>query len=151
MRTARRNSAEEICPQRNDAARQTELAGRAGLGAGRVQVIGLVVFGRGAPNGVADAAALVLDAVHEAASPDELGGEQAEAEKNGEPAGSGSDEHDHTGKKKRKTRDDFEDAADLFDSAEDHRACCGGGRVAERVGFEPTVGVNLHTLSKRAP
>ena len=23
--------------------------------------------------------------------------------------------------------------------------------VAERVGFEPTVGVNLHTLSKRAP
>jgi hypothetical protein len=27
------------------------------------------------------------------------------------------------------------------------------GRIgmAERVGFEPTVGVNLHTLSKRAP
>ena len=24
-------------------------------------------------------------------------------------------------------------------------------RMAERVGFEPTVGVNLHTLSKRAP
>ncbi len=24
-------------------------------------------------------------------------------------------------------------------------------KVAERVGFEPTVGVNLHTLSKRAP
>ena len=23
--------------------------------------------------------------------------------------------------------------------------------MAERVGFEPTVGVNLHTLSKRAP
>ena len=23
--------------------------------------------------------------------------------------------------------------------------------LAERVGFEPTVGVNLHTLSKRAP
>jgi hypothetical protein len=23
--------------------------------------------------------------------------------------------------------------------------------VAERVGFEPTVGINLHTLSKRAP
>jgi hypothetical protein len=25
------------------------------------------------------------------------------------------------------------------------------GFLAERVGFEPTVGVNLHTLSKRAP
>ena len=25
------------------------------------------------------------------------------------------------------------------------------GKMAERVGFEPTVGVNLHTLSKRAP
>ena len=24
-------------------------------------------------------------------------------------------------------------------------------QLAERVGFEPTVGVNLHTLSKRAP
>ena len=24
-------------------------------------------------------------------------------------------------------------------------------KMAERVGFEPTVGVNLHTLSKRAP
>ena len=24
-------------------------------------------------------------------------------------------------------------------------------KVAERVGFEPTVGFNLHTLSKRAP
>jgi hypothetical protein len=24
-------------------------------------------------------------------------------------------------------------------------------KVAERVGFEPTVGINLHTLSKRAP
>ena len=23
--------------------------------------------------------------------------------------------------------------------------------MAERVGFEPTVGINLHTLSKRAP
>jgi hypothetical protein len=26
-----------------------------------------------------------------------------------------------------------------------------GVGMAERVGFEPTVGVNLHTLSKRAP
>jgi hypothetical protein len=26
-----------------------------------------------------------------------------------------------------------------------------GEFLAERVGFEPTVGVNLHTLSKRAP
>jgi len=25
------------------------------------------------------------------------------------------------------------------------------GKMAERVGFEPTVGVSLHTLSKRAP
>jgi len=25
------------------------------------------------------------------------------------------------------------------------------GILAERVGFEPTVGINLHTLSKRAP
>ena len=24
-------------------------------------------------------------------------------------------------------------------------------KMAERVGFEPTVGINLHTLSKRAP
>jgi hypothetical protein len=27
----------------------------------------------------------------------------------------------------------------------------GVAEMAERVGFEPTVGVNLHTLSKRAP
>jgi hypothetical protein len=27
----------------------------------------------------------------------------------------------------------------------------GRGFLAERVGFEPTVGVSLHTLSKRAP
>ena len=29
--------------------------------------------------------------------------------------------------------------------------CLREKKLAERVGFEPTVGVNLHTLSKRAP
>jgi hypothetical protein len=43
-----------------------------------------------------------------------------------------------------------ENTSNLLDTAVDHRSL-GNGFLAERVGFEPTVGVNLHTLSKRAP
>ncbi len=55
-----------------------------------------------AKNGVLDTATFVFDAVHEAPRPDEFGGEQAQAEKNSEPAGTGRDEHDHANEKKAK-------------------------------------------------
>src|SRR5467141_387371 len=42
-------------------------------------------------------------------------------------------------------------ARDKRPSAEEDHRTRGKKFLAERVGFEPTVGVNLHTLSKRAP
>ena len=42
-----------------------------------------------------DSVAFALDPVHQAARPDEFRGEQAQAEKDGEPAGTWRDEHNH--------------------------------------------------------
>ena len=88
----------------------------------------------------------MLDAVHQTARPDKFSGEQTEAKKNHYPAGARRHQHDNTDKQQCKTGNDAKDAADLFDGAKRHEVF-----LAERVGFEPTVGVNLHTLSKRAP
>jgi hypothetical protein len=74
------------------------------------------------PDGVADASALVLDAVHEALGPDEFGGKQAQSEKNHKPPGSWSDQHYDTNQQKREAAYYARDAANLFDGAKEHEA-----------------------------
>ena len=76
----------------------------------------------GPPDGVANASALVLDAVHEALGPDEFRGEQAQSEKNHQPAWSWSDQHYDTNQQKREAAYDARDAADLLDGAKEHEA-----------------------------
>jgi hypothetical protein len=74
------------------------------------------------PDGIADASALVFDAVHEALGPDEFRGQQAQPEKNHQPPRPWSDQHYDTNQQKREAAYDARDAADLLDGAKEHEA-----------------------------
>jgi hypothetical protein len=62
-----------------------------------------------------NAASFALNAIHEAARPDELRGEKAEAKKDGEPAWTGSDDHNRSDEQERETGNDAEGTANLVE------------------------------------
>lgn len=74
----------------------------------------------------ANAIAVLFEAIHEAASPDEFRGEQAEPDKDREPAGAGRDDHNDADAEKGESCDDAKDAANLLDCAEGHKASHNG-------------------------
>ena len=93
------------------------LGERSGIGSG---FRGFVFAGT--PDGMTNALTFAFDAIHQAPSPDEFGGEQAEPEKDDNHSGARSDEHDDASQEQCESSDDEEDPADLLDRAEDHEA-----------------------------
>ena len=71
----------------------------------------------GGPDNFANAIALAFDAVHEAPCPDKLRGEKAESQKDDNPAGTGSDQHDHADEQQREAANDARETANLFNGA----------------------------------
>jgi len=70
-----------------------------------------------------DSAAFALDAIHQAASPDELCREKAQAEKDGQPARAGSDDHNRSNEQEREPGDDAKGAANLVEGWLKHDGC----------------------------
>ena len=67
-----------------------------------------------------EADALLLDAVKKAASPDELGGENAQREDNGEGAGAGSEHHNDAENKECKSYENFNEPLGLLNCLNNH-------------------------------
>ena len=72
-------------------------------------------------DGIADAEALLIHMVEDAARPDELRCQETEPESDRELPGPGGDEHDDTQSKQREPKEDLQEALGLLECLKEHR------------------------------